>query len=90
MIEVNAIVAVVGLLLILVGPMSGIWSGLKINSVTQRLDVLVKSWDENRANDRDWLKDLEEEAKELREKTEENSGSIKEVIAIMRERDKRE
>jgi len=78
-IELNIFTVLIGLVMIIIGPASGIWSGLKINTVTQRLDLLVKGWDEDRADTRSWLNNLQE-------KTEDNTKHIGEVKAVMEDR----
>lgn len=82
MVEINAVTAIIGLLLILVGPASGIWSGLKINTVTQRLDMMAKSWDEDHKDIRSWLKGLQAEVKD-------NNSDISGIKAVMDDRKNR-
>ena len=83
MIELNGITVIVGLLLIIIGPASGIWSGLKINTVTQRLDSMTERWDEEHKDIRSWLRGLQGKA-------EEGAQDISAIKAVMQDRKDRE
>jgi len=78
-IELNGITVVIGLLLIIIGPASGIWSGLKINAVTQRLDSMSERWDDDHKDIRSWLRSLQG-------KVEENVGEVSAIKAVMEDR----
>lgn len=78
MIEVNILTAIVGLLLVIIGPASGIWSGLKTNAVSQRIDMMSDGIEDIRS----WLKGLQGEVKE-------NTSNISAIKAVMEDREKR-
>lgn len=82
MIELSGVTVVIGLLLILVGPASGIWSGLKIDAVTKRLESMSERWDEDHKDIREWLKNLQD-------KVADNSESIVGITAVMKDRKER-
>ena len=79
MIELNSVTAIFALLLILVSPISGIWSGLKISAVTQRLDLVVAGWKEER-------RAINARLDKLQTKSEGNSNSIASIEGIMEDR----
>ncbi len=78
MIEINAVIAVIALLLIIVGPASGIWSGLKISAVSQRIDTMSDGIEDIRS----WLKGMQGEVGE-------NKSDISAIKAVMEDREKR-
>ena len=67
MIELNSMTVIIGLLFILIGPASGIWSGFKMNMIVQRLDFMAKQNNRDREETREWLKDLQLETSENRD-----------------------
>jgi len=75
MIEISAVQALIALCFVVIGPASGVWSGLLIKNLTQRIE-------EDREDTRSWLKGLQS-------KTDENSKNIAEVIAVMQDRKNR-
>ncbi|MEE8114709.1 MAG: hypothetical protein V3T23_10180 [Nitrososphaerales archaeon] len=77
--ELSILWILLGIGILLIGPASGVWSGLKINGVSQKLDLLSKQWDGEREDIRSWLG-------KLQTKTQENEKEIGEVVAVMKDR----
>jgi hypothetical protein len=74
-IEISGLQALIALCFVILGPASGVWSGLLIKNLTQRIG-------EDRDDTRSWLKGLQA-------KMEENTKNIAEVIAVMKDRQER-
>lgn len=76
MIEINGLMAAIALALIIIGPASGVWSGLLIKNLTQRIQ-------EDREDTRSWLKGLQSTV-------EGNTSDISGIKAVMEDRKDRE
>ena len=60
--NLNVLWVLLGLAILVVGPASGVWSGILVKGLGDRLDAMAKNWDEERKDLREWLKSLQHKA----------------------------